>query len=125
MPSSYSSGPPAAPEPTHCRGPLRPLAPLDDGSDSADMAECLLRAAALLPEARLESRFRSGHFAWHGQLAEPNLDGSTLRLCGPHLVADVDLTAVLAVSCCADETSSGICLYGRRRRFPDLVVDPR
>lgn len=98
MHSSYSSGPSTAPEPTHCRGPLRPLAPLDDGSDSADMAGCLLRAAALLPEARLESRFRSGHFAWHGQLAEPNLDGGTPRLCVLHPVADVDLAAVLAVS---------------------------
>ena len=120
MHSSYSSGPLAAPEPTHCRSVLRPLAPLDDGSDTADIAERLLRAAPLLPEARLDSRFRSGHFAWRGRLAEPDLDGGILRLCGPHLVADVDLDSVLAVSYCADETSSGICLYDEGGAFLTL-----
>ena len=120
MHRSYLSGPSTAPVPTHCRGPLRPLAPLDDGSDTADMAERLLRAATLLPEARLDCRLRSGHFTWHGQLAEPNLDGGTLRLCGSHLVANVDLDSVLAVSYCADATSSGICLYDEGGAFLTL-----
>lgn len=120
MHRSYLSGPSTAPDPAHCRAPLRPLAPLDDGSDTADMAERLLRAATLLPEARLDSTSRSGHFTWHGQLAEPSLDGGTLRLCGPHLVAGVDLGSVLAVSYCADATSSGICLYDEGGAFLTL-----
>lgn len=101
-------------------GTPRTLAPIDDGTDAPGMAERLFRAAPLLTEARLGGRFRGGHFSWHGRLAEPNVHKGTLRLCGPHLDAEVDLKAVLAVSYCADTASSGICLYNEEGPFLTL-----
>ncbi|MEQ1686131.1 MAG: hypothetical protein ABL916_20985 [Burkholderiaceae bacterium] len=102
-------------------GALRTLAPIDDGTDASDMAERLLRAAPRLTDARLGSRCREGqHFAWHGCLSEPNILDGTLRLSGADLDAEVDLTAVLAVSYCADAAASGICLYDEEGAFLTL-----
>jgi hypothetical protein len=102
------------------KGALPILAPIDDGTDAPDMAERLLRAAPLLKEAHIGSRFRGGHFEWHGCLAEPNIQEGNLRLSGAHLDAEVNLNAVLAVSYCADATSSGICLYDEEGAFLTL-----
>jgi hypothetical protein len=92
-------------------GALPTLAPIDDGTDAPGIAERLLRAAPLLTDARIGRRFPGSHFAWHGRLAEPNIQEGTVHLRGADLDAEVDLNAVLAVSYCADATASGISLY--------------
>jgi hypothetical protein len=116
MHASYLSGPARPPG----GSALPTLAPIDDGSDAPDMAERLLRAAPLLTEAWLGSHFAGGHFDWHGRMTAPQRTGGTLHLRGPHLVADVDLAAVLAVSYCADASSSGICMFDEGGAFLTL-----
>ena len=115
--SSPSATPP---HPAPCHDSFRTLAPIDDGSDAPGLAERLLRAAPKLTDVHVDGRFRVGEFAWHGRLAEPEVDAGTLRLRGPHLVAAVDLNAVLAVSYCADASSSGFCLYDEEGIFLTL-----
>ena len=120
MHGSHPSPSATPPRPASCQDSLRTLAPLDDGTDAPGLAERLLRAAPMLTDVHVDGRFRTGHSAWRGRLAEPRVHAGTLRLRGSQLVAVVDLNAVLAVSYCADASSSGFCLYDEEGVFLTL-----
>jgi len=90
--------------------PLRPVAPLDDGSDAVELTRRLFHAASELSDVYLDVRSPIGQQTWQGRLNEWELGDPMLRLGSAGMATELDPQRVVAVSYCANRTSSGVCV---------------
>lgn len=87
--------------------------PIDDGTDAEELTARLLRAATDVTDLYIQSPYQSGHRTWRGYVSATSQRDCVLTLHGQNLDLDLELSDVLAVSHCSNNSASGVCFIGR------------